>query len=510
MNYERDQGDQFFPPPDWALRESYAGEVLRRGATKPDAAAAVVAAAGAGASRYGELINYGAVAFWDFSEPRAPFLSRVGSGGPLALRQAPGSRALKTSNGPIGNAVSFNGTTDYLYIPAEEIGALNIGATGSQVCVMAFVKRADSAATGCVAGIWREDNNNPGRQYALFVDLPVYGGDNKVCFHVSKTGGASQNIPYSRDYSVNGSAEPNRDWVFVGGSYDGREARSYIEGRFEPYLNYTEPGAPNGEGLTYDKNPYSFTLGLNSDPVEFTVGACKLTSGYSNFFYGELAALLILNRVPALAEQFEIQNIIQGQSVGFKNRLFQWNGTVTGVSALYGCSAYRGATAADESSSGTGVFLRTQTGSPAQGFVYRASTSAAGVALFACESVPDGLTTQNLLTAAIELSNANTADTVRFCIKIGNAWYATESTYSVAAASPSGGDWSLAEVKTITFAKTAALWRDLTLVSGSTLSLAGSARSSDLPDGEVTGWGVYSPAVPTGNIRFRNAEFVTL
>lgn len=46
MSYELDVGDQYFPPPQWALRESYAAEVLRRGATKPDAASAVVGAAG--------------------------------------------------------------------------------------------------------------------------------------------------------------------------------------------------------------------------------------------------------------------------------------------------------------------------------------------------------------------------------------------------------------------------------------------------------------------------------
>ena len=108
------------------------------------------------------------------------------------------------------------------------------------------------------------------------------------------------------------------------------------------------------------------------------------------------------------------------------------------------------------------------------------------------------------------MANADIGDTVRFAIKIDDAWYATDATYVATQASASGSDWSLADTHSITFAQTAANWRDVTLTVGSTLTLAGSARGSDLPDGEITGFGIYSPAVPAGNVRVRNFEFFTL
>lgn len=451
------------------------------------------------------------VAFWDFSEPRAPFYSKAGKG-LFPLEQGSGSRVTKTSNGPLGHAVSFNGTSDYLKLAAANVGELNIGGSGgTEVCVLAFVKRSSYTNTSMIAGCWKEAAADPRRQYALFVDLPTYGGDNKVCFHVSKTGGASPNIDYSRDYSANYSSEPNLDWICVAGSYDGSHARSYIEGRFEEWLNYTETSTPGiGEGLTYDKNPYAFADGLNTADCDFTVGACELTSGMSNFFAGELAALLVMRRAPTLAEVAEIQNAINPATYGFKNRLFQWSQTSTAPNALTGCGAYLGATGIDKSAL-QDTFIRTAiAGAAVEGFVYRSSASTAGIGLFTCESVPEGITTGNLSTLSFDLANANTGDTVRFCIKIDGAWYATEATYAVSVASASGGDWSNKETKTIAFAKTAANWRDIALVVGSTLTLAGAARGTNLPDGDITGWGIYSPGVPTGHVRFRNFEAITI
>ena len=45
MSYERKVGDQYFPVPEWALRESFAGEVLRKGASQAGAGLAMARAA---------------------------------------------------------------------------------------------------------------------------------------------------------------------------------------------------------------------------------------------------------------------------------------------------------------------------------------------------------------------------------------------------------------------------------------------------------------------------------
>lgn len=458
-------------------------------------------------SQYQSLASTpGLIAFWDFSEPRAPFVSKAGRGR-LALVQGAGSKVTKGTGGPLANSLVFNGTSDYLRIAPEDVGVLNIGKRGgNEVTVIAWTKR--NSGTFFVAGLWQEDKADPRRQYGLFESLPMYGGAHKSCMHVSKTGGSSPGLPYSRDYSANGYTDAGRLGGWIAGTYDGEVARSYIEGRFEPYENYTEPAAPNGQGLTYDKNPYAFPLGLNSVDCEFTVGAVKLTHGYSNFANGEIACLAVFDKALSQEEIAEFQNKVQSAGKGFVNTLYQWSQVASGVAAL-GCSAYRGATAINESSSSSGVFIRTNTGDPQQGFVYRGITSAAGIALFTCENVTPNVDTDNLRTFSLEIANGSTADQIRLAIKVGNNWYATNATYVSTANSSSGGDWSQSNIISLSFARTAALWRDVTLVPGSSLELGGAARSQPLPEGVITGWGVFSPAVPAANLRFRNQEFVT-
>jgi hypothetical protein len=452
----------------------------------------------------------GIVAFWDFSEGRAPFCSKAGNGA-FPLVNGAGSKVQKGTAGPLGSSIILNGTSDYLTLKADSVGALNIGKSGNNVTVIAWFKRTNSSATSAIAGMWVEDDAAPGRQYALFVDLPVYGGDNKVCFHVSKTGGNSPNLPYSRDYSANGTSENSNIGEFIAGSYDGAKAISYIEGRFESYTNYTEPGAPTGEGLTYDKNPYIFTLGLNNRDVEFTIGAVSTTSGYSNFAAGEIACVAVFNETLTQAQICAFQNSLISNAEGFKNRLFLWTQTSSGVGVLTGCNSYFGATATSQSASSTGVYVKTSTGSPLSSFVYRASTTPAGVGLFTCESMPDAsITTENLYSLNLQIANANTADLLRICIKIDSLWYATATQYSVSNASASGSDWSLAEIKTVVFSKNAASWQDITLIPGTSLVLASAVRATNLPSGSITGWGVFTNTTPAGNVRFRNVEIVTL
>lgn len=459
---------------------------------------------GAGIGQYPVLNTIpGLVAFWDFSEVRAPYVSKAGTGGPLPLRNGPGSRVAKGTAGPLGQSVVFNGTSDYLYIPAEEVGQLNIGANGGNaVTVLAWWKRTDSTSVDFIAGCW--DEAGLSRQYGLFVDLATYGGVNKVCMHVSRNGGPTPGYPYSRDYSNSNSTDPSRQGEWIAGSYDGAAARSYIEGLFEPYPSYTD-----GLGNTYAKNPYVFPDGLNTNPCSFHVGANQADPAW-NYAKGELACLAVFNRALTQSEIAAFQAGLNPAAQGFKHTMFSWDQTVSGVNFIYGCGAYRGATAIDESATNTGVFLRTSTGSPLQHFIYRGATSPAGIALFTVTNLAPDLTTDNLKTITWQMANANTGDAVRFAIKIGSAWYATEATFAVTAASASGADWSLAETKSITFTKAAASWRDVTLTPGSTLTLAGAARGSDLPSGAITGIGIYSPGVPTGNVRFRNFEIITL
>ncbi|WP_248759155.1 hypothetical protein [Pseudarthrobacter sp. SSS035] len=69
-----------------------------------------------------------------------------------------------------------------------------------------------------------------------------------------------------------------------------------------------------------------------------------------------------------------------------------------------------------------------------------------------------------------------------------------------------GSNWGTAETKSISYAPTAALWRNLTVTPGTTLAL-GAVRTTDIPDGELTGFGFYNTA-STGFVRIRDAHVI--
>ena len=87
--------------------------------------------------------------------------------------------------------------------------------------------RLASATKGAIiAGCWQEDDGDPRRQYALFTGLDLYGGKDRVCGHVSRTGGPTPGYPYSRDYAANARPIRNGAWQFAAFTYDGAEARA--------------------------------------------------------------------------------------------------------------------------------------------------------------------------------------------------------------------------------------------------------------------------------------------
>jgi len=221
---------------------------------------------------------------WDFGT--GGLVDRTGHG--LRLEPPPGAPPPE----PVAGALRFDGAT-YLIIPADRVGPLHVARRGDRVSVLALVRRRGTR-TGFVAGLWQEDDVDPRRQYGLFLSLPVYGGDQRVCGHVSADGRPSPGLPYSRDYAATARRLDVGRWQVAGFSYDGTVVRAYLDGETDDHAEYTEPGPPLGQGLTYAKNPYRYPLGLNRSHVsDFTVGAVRLTAGMGNHFVGDLARLLI-------------------------------------------------------------------------------------------------------------------------------------------------------------------------------------------------------------------------
>jgi hypothetical protein len=202
-----------------------------------------------------------------------------------------------------GYSTQFSGKS-YLLLPNAKTGALNIHGPEQGVTVIAWVKWSGEQ-TGFVGGMWNEYQDGGKRQYGLFVSLPYYNGANQVCGHISLTGKPTPPFPYSIDYSASKQTVEKQQWQCIAFSYDGKQIKSYLNGKFEPrepeLINHTKGFEGYPEGLTQTKNPYYFPAGMGNNGSDFTVGAVLLKAGMGNFFKGQIAGLAVFNR--ALTEK---------------------------------------------------------------------------------------------------------------------------------------------------------------------------------------------------------------
>lgn len=436
----------------------------------------------------------GLVAFWDFSETAAPFRSKRGAG-EFPLVNGLGSSVAVVPEGPFGQSISLNGVSDYLVIPASDTGALNLSRVGDECTVVAWVNLSE-VNFDFIAGMWQEDDNNPKRQYGLFVDLPLYGGDNRVCGHVSYTGGPTPGYPFSRDYSTSARQVSPSGWRMVAFTYDGNNAISYLDGVADQVPTYTD-----GNGKTYAKNPYVFDNGLNRSSVsDFTVGAVKLTGGMGNFLGGLIGGIAIFDKALGAEDIMRLHMATLQTSEPLIAFDFY---TTTGVGVniapiMHGWKSAEGPTAIDKTNdSNANCFTVTTIGS--NKFMYRSAN--ASVAIGYVDTIK-GMRLSQLRKVTFDLNNAAQIDKVRVVLKVGNSWYASAQTFSVTGNGRTGADWSTSENKEFLIDRQAAAWLELSFTPGSTLSL-GTTPVSDLPNGELGAIGLFSPSC-TGTVRIDN------
>ena len=232
------------------------------------------------------LIPQGTVALWDFCRD-GDYLTDIVSGHKLTPINITRDK---------NKGAYFDGSA-YLEIKNSDIGNLDVSKYGEEVTVMALINPSE-INVDYIAGLWTEDDNDPHREYGLFIDLPKYGGSRRVVGHVSRYGGASPGIPYSRDYAASGRTVTVGRNSFIGMTYDGHIVKSFLDGLTDIYMDYQESGL----SYKYDKNPYVFNLGLNKkSKADFNVGANLLTSGMCNYYKGYISKLIVVAR--ALSEK---------------------------------------------------------------------------------------------------------------------------------------------------------------------------------------------------------------
>ena len=130
----------------------------------------------------------GLVAFWTFGEdagqPRVSI--RTKEKHPLAEVGGPIPRV---EGGPFsGYAAELNGK-QYFSIPYAETGDLNISGPDAQASMFAVVRIVNLKQSRTIAGMWSEGkgaNDDTGtRQHSLLMNMPTYGGPNKLTPHIS-------------------------------------------------------------------------------------------------------------------------------------------------------------------------------------------------------------------------------------------------------------------------------------------------------------------------------------
>lgn len=180
----------------------------------------------------------GLVAFWTFGEEPGQPRRSTGTRHPHPLVEVGGPIA-RAPGGPFsGYAAELDGR-QFLKIAYADTRDLNISGPAAQVSMFAVVRIRDLQVSRTVAGMWSEGkgrgDDSGTRQYALLLNMPTYGGPNKLVPHISSEGGVTRRadgtaFPWCADYAVSAREVPTDRWCTLGFTYDGQWLAAYIDG----------------------------------------------------------------------------------------------------------------------------------------------------------------------------------------------------------------------------------------------------------------------------------------
>lgn len=277
----------------------------------------------------------GLIAFWTFGEPAGQPRLSSGTREKHPLTEVGGPIA-RVAGGPFsGYAADLDGTK-YLKIPYAETGDLNLSGPHAQVSMFAAVRLVNLRQSRTIAGMWSEGkgaNDDTGtRQYALLMNMPTYGGPNKLVPHISSEGGVTRRadgspFPWCADYAVTAHEVPTEVWCTLGFTYDGQYLRAYLNGvldelkldpvahkRTDPYFTREGPG-----GGDRGMNPYYHGRGIfRYDPAkhaatkpgggsDFTVGARYAVGRMlGEATIGRFGGLAVFNRALSAEEMLRL------------------------------------------------------------------------------------------------------------------------------------------------------------------------------------------------------------
>ncbi|MBC6366179.1 LamG domain-containing protein [Algoriphagus sp. AK58] len=231
------------------------------------------------------------VAFWDFSEEKGEPRKSKSFVGHKSYYLLEGNGGIsKINEGPISGTSAVIENERWFFIPRDSLGDLNIFGKNAQVTVMAWVKIESSKNWQAVAGVWDETRSK--RQYCMFLNARLkthfnesvrYPASGLLHGHISATGGKTVGQVAWITYSSSGEQVPLNEWVSIAVTYDGKEIKSFINGKLSA-----------GEFT----NPFPYDEGIfdgGEDGADFTVGANSVTGKMTNQFIGKVSGLAVFN-----------------------------------------------------------------------------------------------------------------------------------------------------------------------------------------------------------------------
>ncbi|TBL74688.1 LamG domain-containing protein [Paenibacillus thalictri] len=222
------------------------------------------------------------VSFWDFQE----------EAGEPRIAKGPFRYALTEMNGPIARieagvcgpyaaSIEFG---QWLNLPRRDCPALDFHGPDAQLTIIAWLKRADMVNRGCqaVAGMWNESEKK--RQYCLFMDLRIWESGDQLGGHVSSVGGPTPGHPWCMTTAIGATPVSKAEWHAAAFTYDGLEARVYLDGVLDRRDVY---------------NPYAYPEGLfdgGPEGADFTVAAVHRSGEMGNFYAGLIGGLAVFKK----------------------------------------------------------------------------------------------------------------------------------------------------------------------------------------------------------------------
>ena len=228
------------------------------------------------------------VAFWTFADAEGEAKKSLVT--PTLELQEQNGPIKSLEDGPFGTAIKIN-QGQWLSIPREKIGPLNIHGQDAEVTVVAWIHRNKTSYWQAIAGVWDETRGK--RQYCLFLNatkqtdfrtMTRTPSKDQFQGHVSSIGGKTPGEVACITYATSGEQVPMGEWECLAMTYDGQEIRLYLNGRLS-----------EAEGM----NPFPYPTGLfdgGKEGADFTVGSVHVAGKPGNFLGATLGGLAVFDR----------------------------------------------------------------------------------------------------------------------------------------------------------------------------------------------------------------------